>query len=325
MRYQRWLATVLAAGLLAGCSAGAGSVPSSVAPGGDPSLNGSSAARHILANVPSSRTIADRHRAGSASDYDDGGWSELALPQLVACGSGVYSTNCALWSYPPTSSPNATARSTQTVVIGGGGGSSGPPVLDFCAAQPSWTTFLADDGATSAPTLHRLGPVNFSVKYLGTQTGQVVAFATNPLIASLTGSFSNGNPAAFTMTPAIATTAGRGWLLLFTWSWPADVLAIPYSINEIQLAPDSGALTLTGSSNAKLAAFDCLGDAVTARTFGKGVSVGAPAASSLAGEFISTVSGGASSAATILLTDAAGASAAVPVNGGATRSWGPDL
>ncbi|MBV8079586.1 MAG: hypothetical protein JO186_04330, partial [Actinobacteria bacterium] len=229
-------------------------------------------------------------------------------------------------SYPFVSSPNSNARSTQTAVIGGGGGGGlgGPPVLDFCGAQPSFTQFLSDAGATSAPQLHRLGTVNFDVKYLGTQTGPIVTLPTNPFIASLTGGFATGSTTAqFAMTPSITTTAGRGWLLIFTWSWPADILIIPYSINEIQLAPYDTAVALNGS--AKLAAFDCLGDTIAATTFGNGVTVGAPATSSLAGEFITTISGGASSAATILLTDNGGASAAVPVNGGTTPSWGPGL
>ena len=324
MRFQTWFAPVLAAALLAGCSAGSGTVPSSVTPGGDPGLSGSSAARHILANVTGTRAAAGHH---AESGYDDGGFGQLQLPQLVACGDGIYSTNCSLWSYPFTTSPNAGARSAQTVVIGGGGGgSSGPPVLNFCAAQPSWAQFLADAGSNAAPVLHRLGPVNFSVRYLGTQTGPIVTFGTNPFVASLTGSFASGATAAqFTMTPSVTTSAGRGWLLFFTWSWPADILLIPYSVNEIQLAPYDASVALSSASpTAKLAALDCLGESIAAKTFGKGVTLGAPAATSLTGELLTTITGG-SSPATIVLTDGAGASAAVPVNGGTTPSWGPDL
>ncbi len=73
------------------------------------------------------------------------------------------------------------------------------------------------------------------------------------------------------MTPSLTDTAARGYLLFFTWSWPADVLLIPFGVNEIQLAASSSPLAIPPGTSAALGAFDCLGRPIAATSsFGSG-------------------------------------------------------
>ncbi len=250
--------------LAAGCGGGGGSSPAPAAPGAPPPAPtptptpalfpaGSSAASYILANVNPSQTSVSRP---APSDPDDGGWSALQLPPLQDCGNGALATDCKVWIFAPAAG-SAAARTPRTPIVG-----SRPPTFNFCrdaAAYPS------DLGRAALP-ITGLAQQSFSLAYSGTKTLPVVAFATRWWTVNLTNTFA-GNATiapAIGVTPTITDTAARGWLLFFTWSWPADVLAVPFQINEVQFAASSSPMAIPPGSSATLGAFDCVGRPVTA-------------------------------------------------------------
>jgi hypothetical protein len=269
---RRYFAMVLGLSLLAGCSsAGPAALPSS--PTGQTSLTSSatypansSAARHILGATGSSSLRRTQGVNYGGHPYDDGGWSLLVLPVLQSCGNGAYSNNCANWVLPTT------------INRLGALGPGAPPVLDFCnqAADYPQATF-----GNSATPISPLGPAIFSLTYTGTQPLPIVTFVTAPWVASLTGSFAPTSAGApnITVTPLLTSAAGRGWLLFFTWSWPADIFIVPYQVNEIQLAASSSPLGLPNGGSATLDAFDCLQQGIDAFAIGTGFSFSPPAGS----------------------------------------------
>jgi hypothetical protein len=255
--------------LAAGCGGGGGSSAAPAAPGPPaatpspaPSLypSGSSAATYILGNVNPAQTSTSRH---APSDPDDGGWSELQLPPLQQCGNGALATDCKVWIFAPAAG-SAAARAPRTPIVG-----SRPPTLNFCrdvAAYPG------DLGRAAIP-ITGLAGTSFSLAYNGTKALPIVAFATRWWTVSLTNTFASSATIApaVGVTPTVADTSARGWLLFFTWSWPADVLAIPFQINEIQLAASSSPMAIPPVSSGLLGAFDCVGRPISATAaFGSG-------------------------------------------------------
>ncbi|MBV8299358.1 MAG: hypothetical protein JO083_07430 [Candidatus Eremiobacteraeota bacterium] len=250
--------------LAAGCGGGGGSSPAPAGPSAPaptptptpaPALfpSGSSAASYILANVNPSQTSVSR---AAPSDQDDGGWSQLQLPALQPCGNGALATDCKVWIFAPAAG-SSSARTPRTPIVG-----SRPPTFNFCRDAASYP---GDLGRPAIPVTG-LGGQSFSLAYSGTKTLPVVAFATRWWTVSLTNTFA-GNATiapAIGVTPTQTSSAARGWLLFFTWSWPADVLAIPFQINEIQLAASSSPMAIPPGNSAPLGAFDCLGRPITA-------------------------------------------------------------
>jgi hypothetical protein len=248
--------------LAAGCGGGGGSSPAPAAPSAPaatptpaPALfpSGSSAASYILANVNPAQTSVSRQ---APSDPDDGGWSQLQLPPLQACGNGALATDCKVWIFAPAAG-SAARRAPRTPLVG-----SRPPTFNFCRDA---AVYPSDLGRSAIPVTG-LTAQSFSLAYSGTKSLPVVAFATRWWTVSLTNTFA-GNATiapAIGVTPTISGTAARGWLLFFTWSWPADVVAIPFQINEIQLAASSSPMAIPPGSSAPLGAFDCLGRPITA-------------------------------------------------------------
>ena len=256
--------TVALAGALllaAGCGGGGGSSPAPAAPGAPaptptpvPALfpAGSSAASYILANVNPSQTSVSRQ---APTDQDDGGWSQLQLPPLQPCGNGALATDCRVWIFAAAGS--SAARRPRTPIVG-----SHPPTFNFCrdaAAYPG-------DLGRSAIPITGLSGQSFSLAYSGTKALPVVAFATRWWTVGLANTFAGNATIApsISVTPALSDTAARGWLLFFTWSWPADVLAIPFQINEVQLSATSSPLAIPPGSSGTLGAFDCVGRPLTA-------------------------------------------------------------
>jgi hypothetical protein len=271
---RRTLALSFSLLLAAGCGGGGGSSPAPSAPSAPaptpspaPSLfpAASSAAVYILGNVNPSST----HPQYGPSSPDDGGWSELQLPALVPCGNGALATDCKVWIFAPAagsavSRAPRSARLPRTPIVG-----SRPPVLNFCRDA---ATYPGDLGAPALP-ISNLSGTGFSLAYSGSKAMPIVSFATRWWALSLTNTFApNATQAnAIRVAPTQTDTASRGWLLFFTWSWPADVLAIPFQINEIQLAASSSPMAIPPGSSAPLGAFDCLGRPVTATSsFGSG-------------------------------------------------------
>jgi hypothetical protein len=259
--HGRILAIALGFALLAGCSSAGTSVPAgsqatqasqqhALAP------SGSSAAQHILAHFDTTSSVRRAQSVGGGS-YDDGGWSELSLPVLQSCGNGSFSNDCANWAWAPGSRVS--------------GSLGGPPSLNFCA-----TTFPASLGSPALPIQALNTPDTFGISYVGTQPLPIVSLGTRSYVASITGSFGNTASATFTVTPLLTTLAGRGWLVFFTWSWPADVFVLPYQVNEIQLAASSSPLGLSTGGTASLEAADCLGDSIDALALGLGFSFSPP-------------------------------------------------
>ncbi len=125
---------------------------------------------------------------------------------------------------------------------------------------------------------------------------------------------------AITVTPVLSGAAARGWLVFFTWSWPADILLVPYAIDEIQPEAGSSPLAVPQRGSARLRAFDCLGRKIAATRDGSGfgfsADLRAATAVSQPGMLDTTVFGGASPAGSIGLSDDRGARAAVPVVAG---------
>ncbi len=313
MTYVRMFAFALAASLVAGCSGVAATDPPAVARQATPDAipAGSSAAAHILAHVDTTRRAASAGRA-----YDDGGWSSLQLPRIVACGGGAYSNDCADWVFSGNgSTPGPCTRQDQDCSPGT---PAGPPDLNFCAGS-----YPSDIPAPAiAPVA--LVPQTVSLTYAGTKSAPIVTFSTRWAAVSVSGSFAGTSTSApaLTVTPVASPYASRGWLLFFTWSWPADVLILPYQVNEIQLSAASSPLPVTGTSPAQLGAFDCLGRSMDALAAGKGFGFSAdqrtrqivsPGSELNAPVWFSPGADGA-----ILLYDNRGATALTTVGGGGT-------
>jgi hypothetical protein len=297
-------ALALAMSLAAGCGSGATPPPSPPAAAQpQAALNApaeSSAARYILAKTGGTGR-APQHFDGDG-DEDDGGWGTLQLPAIRSCGNGTFATDCAAWSW--TSAPGGTrgaARTAQSIT-------GTPPILSFCrdgAAMPLSFT-------PSAPVLVS-GPSTFSLSYTGTKTPPIVSFATRWWNVSLTGTFTGTatTAPAMSFTPTLTDGAARGWLVFFTWSWPADVLLVPYAINEIQLDAGSSPLTVPRGGSAVLDAFDCLGRTIRAQRtesgFGFSPDLHAPSAASAGSELRATVFGGSNPNGFVHLSDDRGA------------------
>ncbi len=313
MTYGRTFALALAALLVAGCSGvTASDPPAAVAhqatPDGIPA--GSSAAAHILAHVDTTR------RAASAGPgYDDGGRSSLQLPPIVACGNGAFSNDCADWVFSGNgSTPGPCTRVDPNCSPGT---PAGPPDLNFCAGT------YPSDIAPPATAAVAPAPQTFSLAYGGTQNGPIVTFSTRWWAVNVTGSFAGTSTSApaLTVTPVASPYASRGWLLFFTWSWPADVLLLPYQVNEIQLSAASVPLPVSGTSPAQLGAFDCLGRSIGALAAGKNFGFSSNLRSrqtvSPGSEMNVPVWFSAGASGAILLYDDRGATALTTVGGGA--------
>jgi hypothetical protein len=259
-----------------------------------------------LANVRSSPANVQYGR----DNQDDGGFGELRLPQLEQCGNGVLSTDCKLWSFSGTSG-SSSARAPRVVVIG-----SSPPTLNFCRDSASYPSDLG----RPAIGIGNLSGKIFSLSYLGTKTLPIVTFATHPWTVSITNTFAGTATKASTIgvTPTITDTPGRGYVLFFTWSWPADVLLIPYQINEVQLAASSSPLAIPANSSATLGAFDCIGRPISATSFfGSGFGFSADLTSSTVTspgpELNVPIFTGAAPSGNAVLWDDRGATAVTPV------------
>ncbi|MDB5073039.1 MAG: hypothetical protein JWM87_4150 [Candidatus Eremiobacteraeota bacterium] len=276
----------------------------------------SSAARHILANVGRSGATSRSPQSWDGRDDadDDGGWGELTLPAIQSCGNGTYATDCTIWVWGTngTGSSGGTrsvVRSAQSVNAGT------PPALNFCrdaALLPS------DLGAPASP-MTGLATSSFSLSYSGTKATPIMSFATRWWNVKLERSFSGTSTfaPAVAVTPLLAGGAARGWLVFFTWSWPSDILLVPYAINEIQVAAASSPLAIPAGGSAPLGAFDCLGRKITARkrgsAFGFNAALTAASLTSAGSELNVPVFGGANPAGSIGLSDDRGARTSVPV------------
>ncbi len=258
MSCVRPLAISLSLLLAAGCSSGSGVAP--LAPQRPPSAPlfpaGSSAAQHILGGIDASR--AAQHRDEGNED-DDGGWHDLHMPVLQSCGNGIVATDCSVWTFsngrvgrslPAAATPIANA-----------------PALNFCR-----DTFpVADLGAPAQP-VSGLVTSAFYLAYTGKKPAPIVTFATRWWDVSVANTFTGNATVAdpVTFAPVVTSSAYRGWLVFFTWSWPADILAIPFAVNEIQLAAASAPLAIPAGGSATLGAFDCLGRPIAAFAIGSG-------------------------------------------------------
>jgi hypothetical protein len=256
---------LLAAAGCGGGGGGGGSASPPVAPAPTPSPaasqfpSASSAATYMLSRVSSSPPSVPF----GPDNPDDGGWSELQLPQLQQCGNGAFATDCSVWIFAGATG-SSSSRSPRTPIVG-----SRPPTFNFCRDAAAYP---ADLGRPATPVTNLSGS-NFSLSYSGTKALPIVTFATRPWSVQVTNSFapSAKTANAIGVTPSLTDTAARGYLLFFTWSWPADVLLIPFGINEIQLAASSSPLAIPPGTSAALGAFDCLGRPITATSsFGSG-------------------------------------------------------
>ena len=310
MIHGRTVALALAGLLAGGCAAGG-----SVAPPAPQQLQSvaqypaeSSAARFILAGT-SANGAARAPQGWNSDGDDDGGRSELHLPSLRPCGAGSYATDCSVWVFTPGHSTRAAARSVQSLPA------TSPPALNFCRDGGN---FPADLGPPATPSLLLLAPYTFGLAYTGIKTPPIVTFVTRSANLGVQGTFSgNSTSASLSLTPVLTTGAARGWLVFFTWSWPADILLVPYEINEIQLAASSSPLTIPAGGSATLGAFDCLGRPIVARKAGSGFgfnrNVTGEVVTSTASELNVPVFGGAHPSGVIDLRDDRGAQVTVPV------------
>jgi len=253
------VALAVAALLASGC-AGGSVTPAPPPPqqqiAGAPSLTESSAARFILANVGSAARSPQR-----AGGDDEGGRGELQLPELQPCGLGTFATDCSAWVFASGHATRATVRSAQSVA------SASPPALNFCRDSAG---FPADLGAPALPIQSLFATFSFGLTYAGTKPAPIVTYVTRSANISVQGTFAGTAVSApsIALTPVLTTSASRGWLVFFTWSWPADILLVPYEINEIQLAASSSPLAVPAGGSAPLGAFDCLGRPIVARADG---------------------------------------------------------
>jgi hypothetical protein len=307
--------------LATGCGGGGGSssasgsvAPSPATPSPTPSYPAtSSAAAHLVGNVNQSPPPAPY----GPTDPDDGGWSQLDLPPLTQCGDGALATDCTVWSFAVHSS-TAAARSSvgmrhpRTAVVG-----SEPPTLNFCRNAGAYPAGLGP----SAIPVNGLSGDTFSLTYSGTKQLPIVTFATRPWAASVTNSFTGTSTSApaIDVTASLSDTPARGWLLFFTWTWPADVLLVPYQVNEIQLNAASSPLAIKPNSSARLGAFDCLGQPITATAalgsdFGFSSDLKTSSVSSTGSELDVQVYTSSAPSGSALLYDDLGATTETPVN-----------
>ncbi len=321
MRNGRIAAVPLSLLLLAsGCGGGgasSGSVPvapptATPTPSGSYPV-GSTAAVHLVSGVNQAPPPAPY----GPTDQDDGGWSQLNLPALLPCGNGTLATDCTVWSFVAATGSSAarsaqTHRRPRTALVG-----SQPPTLNFCRDA---TSYPADLGSSAIP-IQNLGSQTFSLTYTGTKQLPIVTFATRPWAAGVTGSFGESSTTAPSVVVGamLNSTPSRGWLLFFTWTWPADVLLIPYQVNEIQLAAASSPLTIPPKSSARLGAFDCLGQTITATAssgagFGFSADLKTSSVTSSGPELnVQTYANGAPAGSAVLY-DRLGATIQTPVN-----------
>lgn len=306
MTYGRTLALALSMLLLAGC--GGGVAPSAQSALRDAQGNaipaGSSAAAHILAHADTGRRTA----ASLQPQYDDGGIGSLQLPQIVACTDGTYSNDCADWTLASAATSTGPCPRTNPNCHAGVGAD-----LNFCAAG-----YPSDIPAPAlAPVA--VSPQTLSLAYGGSAAGPILTFSTRPWAVTVTGTFSGTSTSApsLTVAPVASPFASRGWLVFFTWSWPADVLLIPYQVNEIQVSAASSPLPLAGGSPTQLGAADCLGRSVTAlalgRDFGFSADLRAKQAASRGPELNVPVWFASAASGSILLVDDRGATALTTV------------
>ncbi len=252
------IALLLAAGCGGGggSSGGSGSTPLVPTPTPSPAASlyptASYAATYLLAKV----NAAPPNTPYGPNNQDDGGWSELQLPALQDCGNGALATDCKVWIFAAASG-SAIARAPRTPIVG-----SRPPTFNFCRDA---ALYPGDLGRSAIP-ITSLARNSFSLSYSGTKSLPIVMFATRWWAMQVTNSFAPGaNVApAIGLTPSVTDTPSRGWLLFFTWSWPADVLLMPFEVNEIQLAASSSPLAIPPGTSAQLGAFDCLARPITA-------------------------------------------------------------
>ena len=314
MSFTRPLALSVSLLLAAGCASGSGSVapPAPLQPPAAPLFPaGSSAAQYILGGIDTSRA-AQHHEEG---DEDDGDWHELRLPVLHSCGNGIVATDCSVWTFT-NGRGGRSLRSTAAAPI------ANAPSLNFC--RDSFP--IADLGAPAQP-VSGLGTSAFYLAYTGTKPAPIVTFATRWWAVSVANTFIGNATIAnpVTLAPVVTGSAYRGWLVFFTWSWPADILAIPFAVNEIQLSAASAPLAIPPGGSAPLGAFDCLGRPITATAVGSGFGFnpdhsGARLTSATA-ELNVPVYGGANPAGAMYLSDDHGArtvdavSAGTPITG----------
>jgi hypothetical protein len=262
MTFGRSIALGFALLLAGGCSGGS---PATTAPPWTPpkapqsaglAPEDSPAGRVILANVRTSAVRAPQgHDRDGDDDADDGDWGTLVLPKLVPCAGGAYATDCGVWLWTD-------GRPTRGGTPGGQ-----PPVLNFCANS---TQYPGDLGPPATP-LFGLSLYGFPLTYAGTKPAPIVGFATRWWNVNFQSGFSGtATSANVQLSPALTTAASRGWLVFFTWSWPADILVVPYAINEIQPMTSSSPLAIPPNGSAQLGAFDCLGRPIAAKRSGSG-------------------------------------------------------
>jgi hypothetical protein len=310
------LALLLAAGCGGGGGGGAASTPPAPVPTPSPVASQfpttSSAATYMLSKVSS----APSNVQYGPNDQDDGGWSELQLPVLQQCGNGALATDCKVWTFSgPTGSAAArsprSARFPRTPIVG-----SRPPTFNFCRDAAAYP---ADLGRPAVPVTNLSGSI-FSLSYSGTKALPIVTFATRAWTVQVTNSFSPTANSAPTIgvTPTVTDTPARGWLLFFTWSWPADVLLLPFDINEVQLAASSSPLAIPPGTSAPLGAFDCLARPITATSslgsgFGFSADLRSSSVTSSGPELNVPVYTGATPSGNAILYDDRGATAQTPV------------
>lgn len=310
MSFARPLAMSLSLLLAAGCSPGGGAVapPAPQPPSAPLFPAGSSAAQYILGGIDASRA-AQHHDEDEDGDDDDGGWHDLRLPVLQSCGGGIVATDCAVWTFT-NGRGGRSLRSTAPAPL------ANAPSLNFCR-----DAFPADLGAPAQQMLG-LGTSAFYLAYTGTKPAPIVTFATrwsNVSVANtFTGTATVANPV--TLAPVVTGSAYRGWLVFFTWSWPADILAIPFAVNEIQLSAASSPLAIPAGGSAQLGAFDCLGRPITATATGSGFGFNPNRSgtrlTSAGAELNAPVSGGANPSGAVYLSDDRGARTVDPVVAG---------
>jgi hypothetical protein len=312
MIHGRMLALAVAALLTSGCATGSSLAPP--APPQQPQTAGqapaeSSAARFILANVGRSSAASRAPEGFSGGGDDDGDRGELQLPLLQPCGAGAFATDCSVWVFAPGHSTRAGSRSAQSLAP------ASPPALNFCRDGGA---FPADLGPPATTSQLLFATFTFGLTYTGTKATPIVTFVTRSSNVTLAGSFTgNATTASLQLTPVLTAGASRGWLVFFTWSWPADVLLVPYEINEFQLAASSDPLVIPAGGSATLGAFDCLGRPISARIAGSGFgfnhNLSGRTFTSPANELNVPVFGGERPSGFISLSDDRGAQVTVPV------------
>ena len=311
MSFARPLAMSLSLLLAAGCSPGGGTLAPTApqAPSAPLFPAGSSAAQYILGGIDASRAARHHDDGDGDGDDDDGGWHDLHLPVLQPCGNGILATDCAVWTFT-NGRGGRSLRSTAPATL------ANAPSLKFCR-----DAFPADLGAPAQPMVG-LGTSAFYLAYTGTKPAPIVTFATRWSDVSVANTFTGTSTVAnpVTLAPVVTGSAYRGWLVFFTWSWPADILAIPFAVNEIQLSAASAPLAIPPGGSAALGAFDCLGRPITATAVGSGFGFkpdrSGGKATSTSAELNAPVYGGTSPSGAVYLSDDRGARTTDPVTVG---------